>query len=327
MFLEFYGLAEQPFGVTPNPRFLYFSPTHREALASLFCGLETERGFLSLVAQPGAGKTTLLFQLLARLRGTARTAFIFQTQCDARQLLRYLATDLGLDPGETDPVTLHTRLSLFLLAEARAGRKVVVVIDEAQNLDDDVLEAVRLLSDFETPARKLLQVVLAGQPDLARKLERPALRQLRQRLAVMSWLDPLPRDHIGQYIDHRLRVAGCVGSSPFSASALNVIVERSEGIPRQINHLCFQALCLGCAIGRRRIDGDIMREVIRDPTWTPPRSEAKPLDIASPVDVVRLRVARLVASAMAAAGPPSEADLDTALDRYVSETRFSRASG
>jgi general secretion pathway protein A len=140
MFLEFYGLREQPFGVTPDPRFLYFSPTHREALASLFCGLETERGFVSLVAPPGAGKTTLLFQLLSRLRGRARTAFLFHTQCDSLQLLRYLTTDLGLGPCELDPVALHTRLSLFLLAEAREGRKVIIVIDEAQNLSDEVLE-------------------------------------------------------------------------------------------------------------------------------------------------------------------------------------------
>ena len=320
MFLEFYGLREQPFGVTPDPRFLYFSPTHREALASLFCGLETERGFVSLVAPPGAGKTTLLFQLLSRLRGRARTAFLFHTQCDSLQLLRYLITDLGLGPCEPDAVALHTRLSLFLLAEAREGRKVIIVIDEAQNLGDEVLETVRLLSDFETPGRKLLQVVLAGQPELARQLERPALLQLRQRLAVMSRLDPLPPSEIGRYVDHRLRVAGCAVNSPFSSSALNVIVEASGGVPRTINHLCFQALSLGCALGRPRIDGEIVREVMSEPSCAPPGSESTPL-VAPLVDRRELHIGRMIASWLDVGGQRcSSADLQTTLDDFPSET-------
>jgi len=265
MFLEFYGLQEHPFGVTPNPRYLYFSPTHREALASLFYGLETERGFLSLVAPPGAGKTTLLFQLLERLPQSTNTAFLFQTQCNTVQLLRYLAADLNLEPCEPDVVALHSRLNTFLLAQAQAGRRVVVVIDEAQNLCDETLETVRLLSDFETPDRKLLQVVLAGQPELAERLKRPGLEQLRQRIAVSSRLDPLPASEIVQYIDHRLRVAGRLGPSPFSSSALDVIVDRSAGIPRNINNLCFQALSLGFARGCRRIDRDVMQEVVGEP--------------------------------------------------------------
>src|SRR5437870_6132640 len=178
MFLNFYRLREQPFGVTPDPRFLYFSPAHREALASLFYGIETGRGFLSLVAQPGMGKTTLLFQLLKRWKGYVHSAFLFQTQCDSRELLRYLMEDLGLDSQDRDIVRMHTDLNDFLSRETKAGKRVVLLIDEAQNLSDSVLETVRLLSDFEAPDRKLLQIVLAGQPELEQRLMRPGLTQL-----------------------------------------------------------------------------------------------------------------------------------------------------
>src|SRR5437870_12198152 len=178
MFLDFYRLREQPFGVTPDPRFLYFSPAHREALASLFYGIETGRGFLSLVAEPGMGKTTLLFQLLKRWKGYVHSAFLFQTQCDSRELLRYLMEDLGLDSQDRDIVRMHTDLNDFLFRETKAGKRVVLLIDEAQNLSDSVLETVRLLSDFEAPDRKLLQIVLAGQPELEQRLMRPGLTQL-----------------------------------------------------------------------------------------------------------------------------------------------------
>ncbi|PYV36792.1 MAG: hypothetical protein DMG06_29870, partial [Acidobacteria bacterium] len=147
MFLEFYQLQEQPFGVTPDPRFLYFSQSHREALASLSYGIETGRGFLAFIAKPGMGKTTLLFHLLENLRNSARTAFLFQTQCDSRELFRYLMADLGLDTKDQDVVRMHNQLNEVLLREAQAGKRVVLIIDEAQNLEDSVLETVRLLSD------------------------------------------------------------------------------------------------------------------------------------------------------------------------------------
>ena len=186
MFLDFYKLREQPFGMTPDPRYLYFSPGHREALASLFYGIETGRGFLSLVAEPGMGKTTLLFQLLQRWKGYAHTAFLFQTQCNSRELLRYLLDDLGLKGDGEDIVRMHSELNDFLFREAKAGRRVVVFIDEAQNLSDAVLETVRLLSDFEAPDKKLLQIILAGQPELSERLLRPGLAQLRQRIAIQA---------------------------------------------------------------------------------------------------------------------------------------------
>ena len=175
MFLEFYKLREQPFSDTPDPRFLYLSPTHGEALASLFYGIETGRGFLAFIAEPGMGKTTLLFQLLESLRGSARTAFLFQTQCDSRELLRYLLADLEIDTREKNLAWMHEQLKRVLIGAASAGKRFVVFIDEAQNLSESALETVRLLSDFETPGSKLMQIVLAGQPQLADKLTRPAL--------------------------------------------------------------------------------------------------------------------------------------------------------
>ena len=191
MFLDFYKLREQPFGVTPDPRYLYLSSTHKEALASLYYGIEAGRGFLALIAKPGMGKTTLLFQLLERLEGSARTIFLFQTQCDLREFFRYLLADLGVDTSGLDLVQMHEKLNEILIREARAKRRFVLVIDEAQNLEDAVLESVRLLSDFETPSSKLMQIVLAGQPQLAEKLARPDLIQLRQRISIVSRLEPL----------------------------------------------------------------------------------------------------------------------------------------
>jgi len=264
MFLDFYKLRDQPFGVTPDPRYLYFSPGHREALASMFYGIETGRGFLSLVAEPGMGKTTLLFQLLQRWKGYVHSAFLFQTQCDSRELIRYLLDDLGIENKGEDIVRMHSELNEFLFRETKAGRRVVVFIDEAQNLSDTVLETVRLLSDFEAPDKKLLQIILAGQPALAQRLSRPGLVQLRQRVAVQARLDALPAGETFRYIQHRLRVAGYQGPELFTPGALELIAERSRGIPRLINNLCFNALSLGCAMRMRQIDAGVAKEAAED---------------------------------------------------------------
>src|ERR1700688_311693 len=170
VFLDFFELREQPFGETPDPRYIYQSATHREAIASLAYGIEERRGFLALVAEPGMGKTTVLFHLLEWLRGSARTAFLFQTQCNPRELLCYLLEDLGTDTQGKDLAWIHERLKEVLILEASAGRRLVVFIDEAHNLSESTLESIRLLSDFENPSSKLIQIVLAGQPQLADKL-------------------------------------------------------------------------------------------------------------------------------------------------------------
>ena len=274
MFLDFYGLREQPFGVTPDPRFLYLSPAHREALASMFYGIDAERGFVALIAKPGMGKTTLLFQLLQQFRSTARTVFVFQTQCTSREFMRFLLLELGCEVnGEQDLVTMHEQFNRCLLQEAQAGRRFIVVVDEAQNLDPSVLETIRLLSDFETPQAKLLQIVLAGQPELADKLARPSLRQLRQRVSLLSTLAPLPPEEVARYMNHRLRTAGRPDAPLFTTPAANMISELSEGIPRNINNICFNALSLGCSLRQKTIDVEVIQQVAADFDLASMRSE------------------------------------------------------
>jgi len=264
MFLEHYGLREQPFGVTPDPRYLYFSAMHREALASLVYGIESGCGFLSLIAPPGMGKTTLLLHLLERLRKSARTVFLFQTQCDSREFFRYLLTDLGVDARDQNMAHMHESLNFVLLNNARMGRRFVLIIDEAQNLKKTVLETVRLLSDFESASSKVLQIVLCGQPQLADKLSHPDLMQLRQRVSIFSRLQPFDKAEVVNYIHHRLKVAGYAGHALFNLDAIDKIVAHSDGIPRIINNICFNALTLGYAKRQEQIDGSTVCEVLTD---------------------------------------------------------------
>jgi general secretion pathway protein A len=265
MVLDYYKLREEPFGVTPDSRYLYSSATHREALASLLYGIEAGRGFVALIAKPGMGKTTMLFHALNRLREKARTAFLFQTACTPVDFLRTLLADLGVHETQGSLIDLQAKLNNVLAEQSRSGKPLVVVIDEAQNLDDSVLELVRMLSNFETPQQKLLQIILSGQPQLAEKLASPALVQLRQRVSIVARLEPLSRKETARYIDYRMRMAGYSAAEPlFTEAALALIAQSSEGIPRNINNLCFNALSLGCALQREMIDDDIVREVVAD---------------------------------------------------------------
>jgi general secretion pathway protein A len=264
MFLKFYGLREQPFGVTPDPRFLYLSPAHREALASLDYGIESGRGFMALIAQPGMGKTTLLFQLLQKFGGTARTALLCQTQCNSQEFLRFLHAELRSEGDAQGAVRPHDGLTEILLREALAGRRVIIVVDEAQNLDLSVLETIRLLSDLETPQAKLLQIVLAGQPQLADTLASQELSKLRQRIALLKGLSPLSLGETRKYIEHRLHIAGYAGPPLFTPEALLAIAQCAEGIPRTINNLCFNALSLSCGLRQRVVGVAAVEEVISD---------------------------------------------------------------
>jgi general secretion pathway protein A len=276
MFLEFYGLSQQAFGVTPDPRFLYLSPAHREAMASLYYGIESGRGFLAMIAKPGMGKTTLLFHLLEKFRNNARTAFLFQTLCSPREFMRFLMAELGFESQEQDFVKMHDDFNKLILQEARAGRRFIIVVDEAQNLDSSVLETIRLLSDFETPRAKLLQIILAGQPELADKLSTPKLAQLRQRISALSGLPPLSEAESAKYIQHRLRIAGHSGALLFAPAALQAIVRFAQGIPRSINNLCFNALSLGFALRQTIIDLPIVEEVVADLDITKHMTEGMP---------------------------------------------------
>jgi type II secretory pathway predicted ATPase ExeA len=264
MFRDYYQMREEPFGVTPDHRFLYLGDSHREALASLYCGIEADRGFMVLIAPPGLGKTTLIFQLIEKLHPDARTVFLFQTQCNSRELIQFLLNDLGVDVNGMETVAMHNKLNQILTQERLAGRRFVLIVDEAQNLDPSVLETIRLLSNFETSQAKLLQILLVGQPQLARKLASSSLEQLQQRISMFAKLEPFNADETARYIAHRLKVAGYTGGELFTSGAMEIIKDRSKGVPRNINRLCFSALSLGCAMGRKRIDADMMREVVAD---------------------------------------------------------------
>src|SRR5437667_8806826 len=264
MFLKFFGLREQPFGVTPDPRFLYLSSAHREALASLIYGIESDLGFLALIAKPGMGKTTLLLHVLEKLQSSARTAFLCQTQCTSRQFMRFLIAELGGETDRQDFVRRYEEFNKYLLQEARAGNRFLLIIDEGQNLDASVLETVRLLSNFEKPRAKLLQIVLAGQPELADKLASRGLAQFRQRISLLSRLQPLSPEETKNYIQHRLSVAGYVGGPLLTSQALAIMTDFAEGIPRNINNFCFNALSLACALRQKTVDASIAQEVIAD---------------------------------------------------------------
>jgi general secretion pathway protein A len=206
MFRSYYQMQEEPFGVTPDHRFLYLGDSHREALASLYGGIEADRGFMVLIAPPGLGKTTLIFQLIEKLRPDARTVFLFQTQCTSRELIQFLLNDLGVDVNGMETVAMHNKLNQILLEERQAGRRFVLIIDEAQNLDPSVLETIRLLSNFETSQSKLLQILLVGQPQLARKLASSSLEQLQQRISMFAKVEPFSTEESARYIAHRLKV-------------------------------------------------------------------------------------------------------------------------
>ena len=262
MFLDFYHLHQQPFGVTPDPAFLYPSRTHCEALDSLTEGILDGRGFLALIAEPGMGKTTLLYQVLEGLRDKARAAFLFQTQCNSREFFQYLLSELGVDATGMGLVAMHNKLNEMLFAEMLAGRRFVLIVDEAQNLDDSVLETIRLLSNFETSNTKLLQIVLAGQSQLGEKLGQKRLAQLLQRIAVVTRLEALSLEETAGYIRHRLKVAGYCGEALFEPDALALIAERSQGVPRNINRICFNALREAYAQESHTVSPDIVEKAL-----------------------------------------------------------------
>jgi len=265
MVLGYYKLSEQPFGVTPDPRYLYLSPTHREALASIEYGVTAGRGFTALIAPPGMGKTTLLFDFLGKVGASARTVFLFHSQPTPLDLFRNLLEDLGIRDNADDIGYMQRKLNECLVRESAKGKQIAIVIDEAQGLDENVLEVVRMLSNFENSRQKLLHIILAGQPLFAERLASPRLEQLRQRISIIARLKPFNAEETQLYIDHRLRVAGYHEKAPmFTKRALELIAHHSGGIPRNINNLCFNAMSLACALKAKSIDDEVMKEVIRD---------------------------------------------------------------
>jgi general secretion pathway protein A len=256
---------EQPFGVTPDPRYLYASGARKEALASILYAIESGLGFVTLIAEPGMGKTTLLFEVLRRIEKTTKTVFLFQTISTPEDLLRALLIDAGVNDVKGSLVEMQAQLNEVLAAQSAAGKRFVVVIDEAQNLSQSVLEAVRMLSNCETPRHKLIQIVLSGQTQFEKTLALPKMLQLRQRISIFAHLEPLPEQEIRAYIRHRLAISGEYAIDEiFSEPALALIARNSEGIPRNINNICFNALSLACAIQSRTVESRVIEEVLVD---------------------------------------------------------------
>jgi len=257
MYLQFYGLREAPFSPTPDPRFLFQSARHREALAQLIYGVRERKGFIVLTGEIGTGKTTLLRTLLERLDGEP-VAFVHNSALPIEGLLEYVMHDWGAKSSATTHAQRLVELNEFLIEQHRRGVSPVLVIDEAQNLGIATLEAVRLLSNFETTSQKLMQILLVGQPELRDKLGAPELRQLKQRIGMRCHIGPLSPEETRLYIRHRLRVAGAADTGLFTDGAVQKITEYSRGIPRVINIVCDHCLLSGYADSKKRIDAGMV---------------------------------------------------------------------
>jgi general secretion pathway protein A len=259
MYTKYFGFNEKPFTLTPNPRFIFLSKNHKEAFAHLLYGINNHYGFIELTGEVGTGKTTVLRTLLGQLQDDSyRTALIFSPCLTGVELLRSINTEFGLESKSEYANELLAGLNRFLLAETATGQTVVLVIDEAQNLQPDVLEQIRLISNLETENDKLIQIVLSGQPELEVLLSRPDLRQLNQRIAVRYKLRSLGMDETRSYIRQRMEVAGDTGGVSFSSSAITWIYLCTRGVPRMINILCDRALLIAYGDERRRITSVIV---------------------------------------------------------------------
>ncbi len=260
MYEEYFSLKERPFSLTPDPDFLYLSGSHRQALDHLLFGLESGEGFIVVTGDIGVGKTTVCRALLRRLPERFSTALVVNTLVTEKELLRTALDDFGVPVPEGTRKDLLDGLNRFLLAEAEAGRRPVLIIDEAQNLAPSLLEQVRLLSNLETEKRKLLQIVLFGQKELQEKLRLPQLRQFNQRITVRATILPLDPRETSRYIQHRMSVAGAAGSTFLSPAAERLLHRRSCGVPRRINQLCDRALLAACVRNASRVEPeDVVR--------------------------------------------------------------------
>ncbi len=264
MYKRFFDLRERPFKLVPNPAYLFLSKGHEEALAHLTYALSEGDGFVAIIGEVGTGKTLLCRTFLDSLDEGVEAAYVFNPRLDGRELLRTINDELGVDAGGETTKELIDALNRFLIAQHQAGRRVLLLIDEAQNLSAEVLEQLRLLSNLETRESKLLQIILVGQPELAEMLDSHGLRQLAQRITLSCYLAPLSRRDARRYIAHRLAVASQGRPVPFSRAALAAIHRFSGGVPRLINIACDRALLTAYVAGRRRVTGRIARQAVAE---------------------------------------------------------------
>ena len=265
VYLDFYGLTDPPFDITPNPRFLFYSGRHREAYNHLMYGIRERKGFVQLTGEVGAGKTTLCRAMLEKLDDHRfATALILNPVMSPDELMKAIGIEFGLPVNGLDRLEILSVINHFLLHQFEDGKEAVLIIDEAQDLTDELLEQVRLLSNLETDSRKLLQIVLLGQPELRDRLNNYRLRQLRQRITVRFHLSPLNREEVAQYVQHRLQVSGGNGKPSFTRMALWRIYRYSKGIPRLVNALCDKSLLAGFVQQRLQIDFSMVGRAIRE---------------------------------------------------------------
>ena len=264
MYQEYYGLDAPPFNITPDPRFLFFSRRHRQAFEHILFGVSERKGFIQITGEVGAGKSTLCRKVLEELQDGYATALILNPVMTPIQLMRSILRELDLKASGNDRVRLVERLNEFLLDRAHANIVVVLFIDEAQDMSDELLEQVRLLSNLETDRHKLLQIVLIGQPELRGRLDKQKLRQLRQRITVRYHLGPISRQETVAYIQHRLLIAGSNGRPTFSRPAYSAIHRYARGVPRLINAVCDKTLLCGYVQGRDNLGWWQVRRAIRD---------------------------------------------------------------
>lgn len=262
MYHTHFGLMEEPFGVSPDPRFFFRTEQHHEVVATLMYAIQQRRGFAMVVGRAGLGKTSVLFTLVQSLKDRAQIAYLPNPYYDRATILEAILGALGLEPVASATGN-HRLFYEYLMETHRGGKTCVVVLDEAQDLNRDTLEAIRMLSNFETPTEKLVQIVLAGQPRLAETLKQPDCEQIRQRLNAVAHLNPLSRDEVLDYMSHRLKIAGGY-TGLFARDALEAIVAASGGVPRNVNTICFNSLTLAYALKKPQVGGAEVAEVVRD---------------------------------------------------------------
>ena len=265
MYKEFFGLRANPFNVNPDPRYLFLTRHTEEALACLTYGIQSRKGFVLLTGEVGTGKTTLINKLLEWLRlQQVATAFVFNSKMNVPQFLDYMMADFGIPCESRAKSQILLRLYNWLLDRYRAGETAVLIVDEAQNLSDEVLEEIRMMTNLETFTEKLLQIVLVGQPELEQKLKQPQLRQLRQRLTLRAKTHPLSLEETKAYVTQRLRIAGSNGQQIFDPEALVAIHRYAYGIPRVVNLVCEHCLVSAFVDQQKVISASVVDTVARD---------------------------------------------------------------